>query len=170
MLDGNIILEETPPFPLDLIEKSMPSLRLSRADHYTLYTRLRRWDTWLQSHSPHKLRLSRSMDDMEFVDYKLSAEEKAAAVELYGDDVEKLLDAQNQLNIGGYRTTFSYDQKNSCAIVSMIGRDVESPNYDKCMTTRHGTIRMALIYAVYKQVMIFTGKAWSDEGNESLWG
>lgn len=168
--DPNIATQTKPRFPLREMMRQIYSRTQSRKDFYLLYAPMRRWDDYIAEQTPHNLRLTRRVEEMDFSDYKLSDEEKQAAIEMYQGGDEILLDAMDSINVAGYRTTFSYDRKNSCSIVSLICRDEESPNFEKCMTTRHGSVRTALVYACYKQIIVFSDTKWPTEGNESLWG
>lgn len=162
--------ETVPRFPLDWVERANRQPRMSRKTFYAGYWPMRRWSKWIEGLCPFDMRIGRNIEDMDFVDYKLSTEEKEAAIAEYGGADEVVLDAMDTATIEGYKVTFSYDQKNRCSIVSLIGRDPESPNFDKCMTTRHGSVRVALIYALFKHLKVYAGKPWATEGNESMWG
>lgn len=169
-LDQNIAIEERPRFPLAWVERANRQPRMSRKRFYEGYWPMRVWSEWIGLLTPFDMRVGRHPEDMDFVDYKLSTEEKEAAVAKYGGAEDLVLDAMDETTIEGYKVTFSYDQKNRCALVSVIGRDPESSNFDKCMTTRHGSVRVALIYALFKHREIYGGKAWATDGNESMWG
>lgn len=157
-------------FPLDTLERVLAKQHMSRADWHDLFTRTRAWELWLHGVTFMDMRPQDEDTNMKFVDYKLTDEQKKLALGLYEGEDDLILDAMDEVTLTGYRVTFSYDKKGRCAIVSVIGRDPECVNFDLCMTSRHASVRRALMYAMYKQQIVFDNGAWGDDSGESVWG
>lgn len=108
--------------------------------------------------------------DMEFIDYRLTEDEKYQAKEFEKQGDQVVSDALGSLLAEGYRITMTWDNKNNCYIVSLMGREETHRNYKKCMTTRHGDLRTAISMCVYKETFIFAGAAWSGSTHGNDWG
>lgn len=156
--------------PLDDIDKLLRAKAIERP----LYMRTRvRWLTWLgMTGQPNKpISLSPTEEaSLDFIDYQLSAEEKDACEawkESLGGD---FLNCPDDVVQAGYRITFTFDDKNNCIVVTVIGRATDCPNYNKAMTTRHSNIQKALTMAMYKQIVVFDYQSWGATDAESLFG
>ncbi|MCK5643811.1 MAG: hypothetical protein KAJ19_23630 [Gammaproteobacteria bacterium] len=161
---------ENPRIPLADIEEILVAKRLTRS----LYLRVRaRWFEWLeQTGQPHKpIMLSPGEESaLDFIDYQLSAEEKASCVAWRESLGIAYLDCPNDVVHEGYRITFTFDDKNECVVVTLIGRAKTCPNFGKAMTSRHVDIDQALMMALYKQIVVFNNETWGSTDAEAMFG
>lgn len=156
--------------PFAEIDRAIKMRKPNRDDYIVIK---RAVSTWLASVlGPDyfdKLR-GRPTHSMEFVDYKLTPEEKQEALALLHNDKVDILETVNELMLGGYRFTFTFDSKNDCVIVSLMGKELGHINYNKCMTSRHQDVIHALAIAVYKQQVVFADQPWSMNAAEDTYG
>ncbi len=161
---------DRPRIPLKDVEAILFAKPITRG----LYSRVRAsWMEWLQSTGQPRMPISLSPgeeDAMDFIDYQLSDEEKEACTTWREAQAGHYEELANQVVHAGYRITFTYDEKNECVVVTLIGRTQSCPNYNKAMTTRHINIEKALMMALYKQVVVFDYETWGETSNEQLFG
>ena len=156
--------------PLKHIDQMIRDIRVSRSDYLAIRAA---WFGWLEeTGQPHKpMQLSPGEETtMDFIDYQLSAEEKAACTPWMEAQGSNYFHLPNEVVHDGYRITFTHDEKNGCVVVTFIGRATSCPNYGKAMSTRHADIATALMMALYKQIVVFAYGSWGTTDVENLFG
>lgn len=159
-----------PPVPYQSIYTLLVTSNLNRDTFLTARDAIKAWnEATVGAHK--QLTLSdQEASDMKFVDHKLTPDDQEAAAAWCDPDDPKLSTIVNETLLDGYRVTFTYDMKNKCIVVTLIGRTADCPNKDLGMTTRHGTVRHALHLAMYKHHVVFDAGAWGDTEVETQYG
>lgn len=156
--------------PLNEISIVLFTERLSQSRYIKTTSEIRRWQLRHYG-STYPISLSKQeLETMEFVDYQLSDDEKSACSTWSELPSTDLLEEANNICADGYRITFTRDKKNSCVVVTVIGKTVGNSNDNRGMSTRHATIEIALLMAVYKHIEIFNGGEWSESDPQSMFG
>ena len=156
--------------PIDYIEKAIKAKSLNRS----LYRRVSAlWRAWQADTAQPRESISLSPGEVEaldFIDYQLSDEQKVACTQWAEELGAGILDLPDEVVRAGYRITFTHDEKNGCVVVTVLGRAVSNPNYNKAMTTRHSDIRRALEMALFKQIVVFEYESWGPTDVENMFG
>lgn len=156
--------------PYAQIDRAIRLRRPTREEYTELRTLFTSWLRSLYGENYWEVVSRPGVNSMEFVDYQLTHDQKEEALSLLAEGIEPVLEQANALMLNGYRFTFTYDRKNDCVIVSIMGKEKDNVNYGKCMTSRHRDVEHALAIAVYKQSVIFQTEAWSESRPEERYG
>lgn len=159
-----------PQFPMDLIANCLTSNRVHINTTLEMMRRWDSWEKWIFGEDFVHNQFLKGEQVIEFVNRQLTSEEKVNANGwAEGLEDNHFHEIVNEL-AQGYKITFSFDLERSCFIVSLIGRDKVSPNFNKCMTTRHGNLEQCVILALYKQRVLFADGNWDVNDHTSEWG
>lgn len=158
------------PVPFMQIEYILRTRHLDRQGYLEARKAIKAWHLTTVGRHEQITPQGAQTENMKFIDCKLTEEQIKDAQEWCSVDDPKLSTIVNETLLDGYRVTFTFDMKNDCIVVTLIGRTSDCPNKDMAMTTRHGTVRRALHLAMYKQQVIFKGGAWGEISSESQYG
>lgn len=109
-------------------------------------------------------------NDMRFVNYRLTKEDKAKFDKQYKTDAAELL-REFAIMVGtGHRVTINWDDENVCYIVSVMGKEEGHSNYNKCLTARSDDLFEAQALVAWKHTNLFNGGEWLVEDTKNNWG
>lgn len=152
------------------LDSLMASSKITR----TQYLHIKReWSDWLRTTRQRNYSPSigeAEMAAMTFIDYLLSQDEKEQASAYLSESQEGLMAALDQVVDDGYRVAFTYDTKNKCVMVTLIGKTTANPNFDRAMTTRHKDVQTALRMALFKHNVVFESGSWGSAEGDAIFG
>lgn len=108
--------------------------------------------------------------EVEFISYKLSAEDATAFVEWANRNDKKVFELAERLGADGYKFSLSPDLDNECMLVSMTGTKHAARNTGLCMTSRADTFLEALLMCIYKHTVVFQSSDWDAAKTRQNWG
>jgi hypothetical protein len=166
LLDTTVI----DPYPWKTLAKLLVQPNIRWGDALELRTEMLAWCNRVFEGNANDYLAARGTPLMQFANYKLSDTEKGDYAVWIGEQNGDTIQALTDVVASGYKLTTSYDDKNQCFIVSLIGRQEGHPNQDICMSTRHGDLAQAIGMALYKELVLFAGSAWVEATLNSDWG
>lgn len=158
------------PPPFAEIDEAIRMVKPTQADYLRIRTKVTEWFKSVLGTNMALQMGEERVAEMNFVDYQMTAEEIAEADGWAESNPHLVDELTNQLLTEGYRITFTWDSKNDCVVVSIIGKTRDNPNYDLCMTTRHASVRQTMTLALHKHFNIFANQAWSEQAPDSRFG
>jgi len=158
------------PVPFEAIQEAITQKRPNRTDYLRIREAVVSWHRSVLGEAHMLGDYDGRMDNVNFVDYQLTKEEMQEADDWIESGDVNISDIVNEMLLEGYRFTFTYDVKNFCVVVSVMGKTPDNPNVGLCMSTRHGHVSRATALAVYKHKIIFSSNAWGQQGPEGLYG
>lgn len=108
--------------------------------------------------------------ETEFVTVRLDKEQAQAFADWVAqDDESRALDLAEFIT-AGHKTSITWDDYNSCFIVSSTCKDEASDNHNKCITSRSNDWYEAMMLNVYKANVLFGKGAWESDAQTNAWG
>lgn len=108
--------------------------------------------------------------DIEFINYKLSTEEKKAFRLWYKNEPEKIFDMVINTIASGYKSSCSWQSDSECFVHALTCQEENNPNYGKCLTSRSSDYWEAQALTMYKHLELSEGGIWVFEDARDNWG
>ena len=107
---------------------------------------------------------------IEFVNYKLSEDEKKDFQTWSKDTADDIFTYVTTLLTQDYRLSLSYSYKDAMTIASVTCKDETSPNNQRCVSSRHSDPFTALQIACYKASVVMGDADWTELVAGTDWG
>lgn len=106
---------------------------------------------------------TQKMAGSQFVNYDLTADDKAAFKKWAHEQIQDAWDMVDKLLDSGYHVSIKRDTYNGCYGCFVICKSANDPNNGYILTGRGTTSQAALLGALYRHLVIFEG-AWDTDG------
>jgi hypothetical protein len=128
-----------------------------------LFGWLRPYKEWYQ--------MARIKYGVDFVNLKLSDDDKAAFSEWASESAGDTLTFLEQLVGSGYKLSLNEDEENHCFIAAVTGGQDNRDNRNKCLISRAPDLLEVLQMALYKHFVVCNAGDWGDtEKQDMTWG
>lgn len=108
--------------------------------------------------------------DFEFVNYKLTKDDKKQFDKWASDNADKLIPLVTQLFEAGYKLSISPDLDNLCYIATITSTKHSAHNKMSAMTSRSDDWTEAVMIGLYKHFVVFDGADWPKDADRDSWG
>jgi len=115
-------------------------------------------------------RKATNFPEIEFVTVRLDKEQAGAFADwVHQDDESRSLDLAEFIS-AGHKTSITWDDYNSCFIVSSTCKDEGSDNFNKCLSSRSNDWYEAMMMNVYKANVLLAKGPWESDASTNSWG
>lgn len=106
----------------------------------------------------------------EFVNVTLTADQRKEFKAWYPAILDNLHDELGQLMVDDYKVSCSWDDNNQCFIATFTGKQDQTYNSEKALSSRSDNWFEALGVNLFKHVVLFGSKTWDGETTKNNWG
>lgn len=76
----------------------------------------------------------------------------------------------SQVMLDEYKLSITYDDNNECFIATLTGKDDQRNNPNKALSARSDDWYEAIMLALYKHLVLFSGNKWAGATQKNNWG
>jgi hypothetical protein len=125
---------------------------------------------WLRPYKEY-YQMARIKYGVDFVNLKLTDEDKEAFSKWVDDNNGDILTYLEQLIGSGYKLSLNEDEENHCFIAAVTGGQDNRENRNKCLISRAPDLLEVLQMALYKHFVVCNAGDWGDtEKQDMTWG
>lgn len=117
-----------------------------------------------------KKKSAQSWGNMEFINYRLNAEEKKAFKIWYGNNTEMVFTHVVNTVASGYKLSMSPQDDGATFIAALTCVEEGNPNYQKCITSRSNDFWEAQALTIYKHLELSNAGIWDFDTPSNDWG
>jgi hypothetical protein len=107
---------------------------------------------------------------IEFINVTLTEPQKKEFKVWAKEQSPTIADELGQVMVDEYRLSLVWDDNNQCFIATFTGKQDQSTNADKALSSRSDDWYEALALTLYKHKVLFNGKTWNGESTKNNWG